>query len=188
MRLPDRSNLILLFVLLLALAVLALGLADTSFSRALLSIIPAPREGAAAPDFTLPTLDEGTITLSDLRGQVVVINLWTSWCPPCRAEMPALNDVFLKYRDDGLIVLAVNSSVQDSRAAAEAFASEYQFDFPILLDLDGTATRTYQLQSLPTTYFVDRRGVIRAVVPGGPMSAAFIEAKIKPLLAESRAP
>lgn len=182
MRLPDRSGLILLLFVLLVLAVLGLGLIDTLFSRTLLSFIPAPREGASAPDFTLPSLDESPITLSDLRGQVVIVNLWTSWCPPCRVEMPALNEVYQTYKDEGLIVLAINSTIQDSKAAAEEFAVEYQLDFPILFDSDGKVSRAYQLQSLPTTFFIDRRGVIQAIAPGGPMSLSYIESKISPLL------
>ena len=78
----------------------------------------APQTGFTAPDFTLETLDGGTVTLSELRGQVVVINLWATWCPPCRAEMPALERVWNEYRDDGLVVLAVNEREAPSRVAA----------------------------------------------------------------------
>ncbi|MCA9919849.1 MAG: TlpA family protein disulfide reductase [Anaerolineales bacterium] len=189
---PDQayltSRLKLLLVVVLGLGGLGLGLTDTPVSRYVQSFLAAPREGAPAPNFTLSTLDNETITLSDLRGQVIILNLWTSWCPPCREEMPTLNEVYQTYKDDGLVVLAVNSTVQDSEAAAREFTAEYALDFPILLDHDGIVARAYQLQSLPTTFFIDRRGVIQAIVPGGPLRVSYIEAKISPLLTPDTSP
>lgn len=172
------------------LAALVLGLVWISFSAVPLSattggLVPSPREGFPAPDFTLDTLDGGQITLSDLRGKVVIINLWASWCPPCRAEMPAIDNVYQANKEQGLDVLAVNSTFQDSESAAAAFVQEYGLIFPILLDRDGSVSRRYQLQALPTTYFVDRQGIIRDVVPGGPMSETLIQSKIADLLAEA---
>ena len=150
--------------------------------------VPSPREGFPAPEFTLATLDRGQMTLSALRGQVVVINLWTSWCPPCREEMPAIEQVYGQYKGQGLEVLAVNSTFQDDEQAAAEFVQELGLTFPILLDRDGAVSRRYRLQALPTTFFVDRRGVIRHVVPGGPMQPAFIESKILDMLAEPAPP
>ncbi|HID54487.1 MAG TPA: TlpA family protein disulfide reductase [Anaerolineae bacterium] len=147
-------------------------------------LIPSPRAGFLAPDFTLETTAGEQITLSDLRGQVVVINLWTSWCPPCRAEMPAIESVYQANKDDGLEVLAVNSTFQDDPEAAAQFARDFGLTFPILLDMDGAVSRRYQLQALPTTFFVDRQGVIREVVPGGPMKESLIQSKVADLLAE----
>ncbi len=148
-------------------------------------LVPSPREGFPAPDFTLDTLDGGQMTLSDLRGQVVMINLWTSWCPPCRAEMPAIDNIYQANKEQGLEVLAVNSTFQDSEAAAAAFAQEFGLSFPILLDRDGAVSRRYQLRALPSTYFIDRKGIIRSVVLGGPMSESLIQSKIADLLAEA---
>ena len=172
------------------LTTLVLGLAWVSFSSAPLSattggLVPSPRQGFPAPDFTLDTLDGDQMTLSDLRGQVVMINLWTSWCPPCRAEMPAIDNVYQANKEKGLEVLAVDSTFQDSEAAAAAFAQELGLSFPILLDRDGAVSRRYQLRALPTTYFIDRKGIIRAIVPGGPMSETLIQSKIADLLAEA---
>jgi len=147
-------------------------------------LVPSPREGFPAPDFTLDTLDGGQMTLSDLRGKVVMINLWTSWCPPCRAEMPAIDNVYRANKERGLEVLAVNSTFQDSEADAAAFAQELGLSFPILLDRDGAVSRRYQLRALPTTFFIDRQGIIRAVVPGGPMSEPLIQSKIEDLLSQ----
>lgn len=148
------------------------------------SLLPAPREGFPAPDFTLPALDSGDVTLSGLRGEVVIMNLWTAWCPPCRDEMPALDEAYRQYREQGLIVLGVNSTFQDDEKTAAAFVRDLGLTFPILFDRKGTVSRRYELQALPTTYLIDRQGIIREVVIGGPMALATIEGKILLLLAE----
>ena len=178
-----RWTAVMLTALILGLAWISLS--ATSLAETTGGLVPSPREGFPAPDFTLDTLDGGQMTLSDLRGQVVMINLWTSWCPPCRAEMPAIDNIYQANRGKGLEVLAVNSTFQDSESAAAAFAQEFGLSFPILLDRDGAVSRRYQLQALPTTYFIDRKGIIRAVVPGGPMSETLIQSKIADLLAEA---
>lgn len=143
---------------------------------------PSPREGFSAPDLTLDSLGGGQMTLAELRGQVVMINLWASWCPPCRAEMPAIEKVYQAYKAQGLIVLGVNTTFQDTEADAQAFVREFGLTFPILLDRDGAASRRYQLRGLPSTFFIDRRGIIRSVVIGGPMSEALIQSKVEDLL------
>lgn len=96
-------------------------------------LTPSPREGFPAPDFTLPALEGDEVTLSALRGQVVIINFWTSWCPPCRQEMPAIEQVYGQYRDRGLEVLAVNSTFQDDESAAAAFVQELDLTFSLRL-------------------------------------------------------
>ena len=144
----------------------------------------SPQIGFAAPDFTLDTLDGETLSLSNLRGQVVLINLWASWCPPCRAEMPALDNVYRQYREAGFVVLGLNTTYQDSETDASIFVRTLGLEFPILLDRDGAVSRQYQLQALPTSYFVGRDGTIRDVVFGGPMTEAIIATRIQSLLAE----
>ncbi len=148
--------------------------------------IPSPREGFLAPDFSLETLDGSMVTLADLRGQGVVVNLWASWCPPCRAEMPALQRAWEDYQDRGLVILAVNTTFQDSLPAAAAFVAEHNLTFPIPLDRSGSVSNRYLLRALPSTYFVDREGVIRQVVVGGPMSEATIRAGIEEILQDTR--
>src|SRR3990172_670671 len=89
-----------------------------------LSSSPSPREGFLAPDFTLDTMDGKKITLSELRGKVVVVNLWATWCPPCRAEMPALENTYKQYKDSGLVILGVNLTNQDSESEVPHFVEE----------------------------------------------------------------
>jgi len=142
----------------------------------------APQAGFLAPDFTLGTLSGETITLSDLRGHPILLNWWASWCLPCRAEMPAMQRVYDHYRDDGFIVLAVNATLQDSRAAAQSFVDEFGFTYPILLDLDGSVASLYRLRAFPSSYFIDAEGVISEVVIGGPMDEALLATRVEQLL------
>lgn len=147
--------------------------------------IPAPRAGFLAPDFTLTTADGDTVTLSALRGHPVIVNLWASWCGPCRAEMPALQRIHEAYQDTGLILLAVNATPQDSESAALAFAAELGLTFPILFDTVGEASRLYELRALPSTYFIGPDGTIQEVVIGGPMAEALLRTRVEQLLITS---
>ncbi len=147
--------------------------------------IPAPQEGFLAPDFSLQTLDGDTIVLSELRGTPVLINLWASWCGPCRAEMPAMQRIFEKYSGSGsFTILAVNATNQDNPSNAAAFVSEHNLTFPILMDVDGKVSASYQLRSLPTSFFVNREGIIEEIVIGGPMSEALLQTRVENLLQE----
>jgi peroxiredoxin len=146
--------------------------------------ISSPRAGFAAPEVELERLDGGLVRLSDLRGQVVVLNVWASWCPPCRAEMPALQALHELRGGDGVVVLGINSTVQDSEQAVRDFALEYGLTFAIGLDRDGQATRQYQVRALPSTFFIDREGIIRRVVVGGPLDVSVLETTVLDLLGE----
>ena len=146
--------------------------------------IPAPREGFPAPSIELARLNGERLKLADLRGQVVVVNFWASWCPPCRAEMPALERAYQAERERGLEILAVNTTYQDQLGAAQTFVSERGLSFPILLDRTGETANRYRMRALPTTFFVDRAGVIRKVIVGGPMSEATLRSTVDSLLAE----
>ncbi len=144
------------------------------------AIPPAPRAGAPAPAFEAATLGGGTIALGDLRGQVVVLNLWASWCTPCRAEMPALERVWQRYARDGLVILAVNQG--EDAATVREFVREHDLTFAVALDPREQVGRQYALVAYPTTLFIDRDGVIRKVVRGGPMPEALVEDQVRALL------
>ena len=142
----------------------------------------APQVGFLAPDFSLPTKDGETIRLSDLRGQAVLVNLWATWCPPCRAEMPAIEKVYNEYKDEGLVVLAINMTYQDKASAVLPFAQEHGLTFPILLDESAVVGRAYQLRSLPSSFFITREGIINEVVIGGPMAEALLRTRVEEIL------
>jgi peroxiredoxin len=145
--------------------------------------IPSPREGFLAPDFTLDQLSGGEVRLADFQGKVVLINLWASWCPPCRAEMPALQRVYEANQGQGFEVLAVNMTYQDSEQAAAAFVDEHGLTFPILLDRTGQVGRLYLMRALPSTFFVNQEGIIEQVLIGGPLSEVTIQTTVEMILA-----
>ena len=139
--------------------------------------------GQVAPDFTLPTLDGGLLTLSDLRGQPVVLNFWASWCVPCRLEMPALAAAYQQCQPDGLDIIAFNVTYQDSLSEAEAFAGEFNLPFPVVLDKEGHVTADdYRLRGLPMSIFINREGTITRVQLGA-MTEAHIGEFLEELLA-----
>ena len=100
--------------------------------------------------------------------------------------MPAMQRAFLDYQETGTIILAVNSTSQDSVAAVKTFIDQYGVLIPVLLDKEGDVASLYQVTSLPTTYFIDKSGIIREVVIGGPMSEALLRTRIEKLLKGSR--
>jgi cytochrome c biogenesis protein CcmG/thiol:disulfide interchange protein DsbE len=144
--------------------------------------IPAPRKGFLAPDFSLKTPEGPTLTLSEFRGQAVLVNLWATWCPPCRAEMPAIQKLYEEYKDQGLVVLAVNMTYQDNAAAVVPFTHEHSLTFPILIEDSGEMARKYDLRSLPSSFFINRNGIVQEVVVGGPMSEALLRTRIESIL------
>lgn len=172
------------FAGILALGLVWIGVSADRLGTSTNGLIPAPQKGFLAPDFTLQTLNDETVTLSDLRGQVVIVNLWASWCGPCRLEMPAFKKVYEEYKKRGLVILAVNSTSQDTRTAVEKFVAEFQLPFQIPLDTDGAVSRLYRLSALPTTFFIGRDGVIANVVVGGPLVESTLRAEIESMLAE----
>lgn len=144
--------------------------------------IPAPQKGFLAPDFSLPDGNGVSLSLSDLRGQPVLLNIWTSWCPPCQAEMPAMQKVYSANAPQGFTILAVNATNQDKVQDAQAFIKELGLTFPILYDATGKVSNLYQVRALPTSFFIDADGMIREVVVGGPMSEALLEIRVRQLL------
>ncbi len=167
------------FILLAATGWLIISALFFSLSETVDAPTTAPKEGFLAPDFTLQDLNGQTYTLSELRGHPVLLNFWATWCPPCRAEMPAIGQVYQDNQSHGLIVLAVTAD--DSLAEARQFAQEYALPFPVLVDASADVARAYNINSLPTSFFIKPDGVIQGIVIGGPMSEASIRARIEAL-------
>lgn len=121
---------------------------------------PAPKIGEPAPDFALPDVDANVVRLSDFRGKTVVMNAWATWCPPCREEFPELVNLYDANKDRGLVVLGVD--LQESPGQVQQFAEEFGAKFPIVIDLDAEVAGQYRLLGLPTTWFIDAQGILRA--------------------------
>ena len=144
--------------------------------------IPAPQQGFLAPDFELKTPKGENVKLSDLRGQAVLVNLWATWCPPCRAEMETIEKIYREYKNERFTVLAVNMTYQDEPLNVMPFVNEHGLTFPILLDETGEMAKAYQLKSLPSSYFINRQGIIIEIVIGGPMSEALLRTRMEGIL------
>jgi peroxiredoxin len=144
--------------------------------------IPAPQTGFLAPDIELETTNGELVKLSDLRGQAVLVNLWATWCPPCRAEMKTLETVYEQYKDQGFTVLAVNMTYQDDSTKVMPFVKDQGLTYPILLDRAGEVAEAYQLRSLPSSFFINRDGTINEVIIGGPMAEALLRTRIEAIL------
>jgi len=122
---------------------------------------PAPLtavgEHPPAPDFTLTTLSGTSLSLADLRGKVVLLNFWATWCGPCRKEMPAIEALYQRYKDQGLEVLAISLD-KLSTAVVEAFVKEMGVTYRVALDPTWATARTYAVRAVPATFLIDRAG------------------------------
>jgi len=138
-------------------------LAAAILAAALMTVAAAAPAGQSgkepAPAFTLPTRDGGTISLEHLRGQVVMINFWASWCGPCRQEFPILDEMYRKYRPMGFTLVGVN--VESETADAERFLEATPVTFPIAWDSENSVSGAYGVSAMPTTLIVDRKGNVR---------------------------
>jgi peroxiredoxin len=168
--------------------------------RATPFLIGTPTEGlqpgSLAPELTIALQDGGTfqltdldghpIRLADLRGKVVWLNFWASWCPPCQHETPVLRELSERYRDRGLEIVGI--SVQETTPAdIAAYAARYQLPYTIGFDASGHVFHTYRVYALPTQFFIDTRGVIRQVV-NGPVDEAGAAALIESMLPPGSSP
>jgi peroxiredoxin len=139
--------------------------------------VSRPAEPIAAPDLELPDLAGKPVRLRDLRGRVVLLNFWATWCAPCREEMPALQTLARELGPRGLTVVGVN--FKESAREVEPFVREHGLEFPMLLDAEGRVSERYQVFALPVTFLVDRRGMLVATVLGirdwvGPDARAYL--------------
>jgi thiol-disulfide isomerase/thioredoxin len=145
---------------------------DGALARALKKAgLPAVKPGIIPPDFSLPLLEAGQALkhqraqLSALKGKVVILNFWATWCPPCRAEMPAMERLYKQYKDKGLTILAVDC--QESQATVEKFVTEQGYSFPIALDASGSVCMRYGANAIPTSYILDKKGQVVSRITGG---------------------
>ncbi|OGT25367.1 MAG: hypothetical protein A2Z17_04700 [Gammaproteobacteria bacterium RBG_16_66_13] len=140
---------------------------------------PAPKVGSPAPDFTVKLLDGQTVELADYQGEVVWINFWATWCPPCRAEMPDIQEVFETYRDQGLRVIAL--SIGEQRSDVQGYVDRTGLGFDIGLDSDTAIAARYRVVGIPTHYFVDRDGTLREIRIGA-LNKKGMEERVRKLL------
>ena len=144
--------------------------------------VPSPLVGRPAAAFTLTAFDGQPVSLAGLRGKVVVLNFWASWCnPACYEEAPVLERGWRAWRDRGVMVVGVD--IQDTVEAAQRFMREFTLTFPNARDLTGKVSIDYGVYGVPETFFIDRRGHIRAKHVGAVTDAVF-HSKVETLLAD----
>lgn len=123
--------------------------------------------GNLAPDFELQTVDGKTIKLSSLKGKRVILNFWASWCPPCRQEMPDMEQFYKDNKNNEIEILAVNlTETEKSRADVPTFMAEYGITFPVVLDEKGSVGQLYRVSSIPASFIIDSKGVIQRKLVG----------------------
>lgn len=145
--------------------------------------VPSALLGKAAPDFQLRTLDGGALVqLSDLRGKVVLVNFWASWCMECRTEEPVLGGTMSEYQGRGVVVLGV--SFQDQDAQALAYASRSSIDWPLLVDPDSKTALAYGVGGIPETFFIDATGKVR-YKQIGPLTPLVVSQEMTSLVVEA---
>ena len=164
---------ILIYALVLALlALLAWGL---------LRVRAGPLKNGLAPDFSLTGFDGRIVTLSALSGQVVIINFWASWCEPCREEAAYLEQTWRKYQDKGVVFIGID--YVDTEKEALAYIDEFDITYINGPDIGTRTSQAYNIQGVPETFFVDKKGQLRGVHIG-PLYAPQLDDKIDQLLAE----
>jgi cytochrome c biogenesis protein CcmG/thiol:disulfide interchange protein DsbE len=181
---PSRSKLVLVAGVVTVIAalvgLLAWRLSTEEQAKGLIAAV-GRGEKPEAPDFTLPVLgSDEELQLSSLRGSAVVLNVWASWCDPCREEAPALQDAHERWSDQGVVVLGVD--YQDATDAALAFVDEHGLTYQSVRDGSGSVLAGYGVTGVPETFFIDREGRIVDYV-SGPIDLDSLDQRIEDTLA-----
>lgn len=166
------------FQIIIFTAVIAVG--ALTIGGQLFSKEEVPKEGNKAPDFSLRGIDGNIYRLSDYFNNVVILNFWGTFCPPCRNEMPAIEAQYNKWKDKGLVVLGIN--LGEAEVTVQGFVNQYGLTFPILYDPNLQIRDRYRVTQYPTTFFI-KKGKIE-IVQIGQMQESFLENAIQSLMTE----
>lgn len=178
-----RAMLLLLLGSGLIVIIFALYYLRDAASQSDLAAVPA-RVKYAAPEFTLTDLLGVSHTLAEYRGQVVLVNLWATWCPPCKEEMPTLQAYYNKYIENEFMIIAINDG--EPTTDVTQFVQDYHLTFPIWLDPTSIATQqAFKTLNLPSSFVIDREGTIRLRWVGG-ISRRMLNQHVTPIIMEKQ--
>jgi thiol-disulfide isomerase/thioredoxin len=135
----------------------------------------------AAPELSLEDLAGNSVSLKDHVGSVVLVNLWATWCPPCKEEMPTLQAFYEKYKKDGFELIAIDQ--EETREVVQPFVDEFGLTFPVWLDIEYLAEREFNTSNLPSSYVIDRTGRVRLMWIGG-ISKKNLEKYVSEIISE----
>ena len=183
-----RSTAILTFIAggIFILAAALIPLLVTAQQKALAGaapILPPVAGNTPAPQLALSDMQGKPVSLEDYRGQVILVNNWATWCPPCKIEMPELQTYYTTRAAQGFVVLAIES--EDPVAQVRAFVKDYGLTFPVWLDPNGLALEAFDNWNLPSSYVIDRQGMARYSWTGG-INQSTLEQYVTPLLEEGK--
>ncbi len=168
-RMPSKYELALLLSLLLIVTVTVYifkpseqsGEKNYSWEAAFGAI---PLKNNEAPNFTLKSLQGGNVSLKDFKGKVVLINFWATWCYSCIIEMPSMEKIYNKYKNEGFVILGVD--IMEPEERVRKFIQKNGYTFPILLDPEGSLRKDYPMTGIPTSYLVDKNGNLKSKILG----------------------
>ena len=171
------TKMLKVMLVIILLSVLTSGLVMASCTP---SSAQGVEVGDRAPDFQLQNLYGQSVSLSDQRGLPVLINFWATWCPPCRGEMPYIQGIYEEWSDKGLVVLAIN--IGESSSTVEGFMQSNSLSFTVLLDTKQDVAQRYNIQYIPTTFFIDKDGIIQDKEIGPFQSKTQIENRLSKII------
>ncbi len=159
----SRFKINIFWIVVLLTVFLLVGCDNSTSEQPLTKVNP---ESKLAADFTLTNMQGEQVSLSQYRGKVVILNFWATWCPPCREEMPSMERLYQKYKDQGLVILAVSAD-ENGKKAVSQFLQKTPYSFPILLDSDNIAQNAYGVFRFPESFIIDRNGMVVKKIIGG---------------------
>jgi peroxiredoxin len=155
----------ILLIILIFTGVGIIALLQTRDSSFKPSVTPGFKKGVSAPNFTFPDLNGNTVSLADFKGKVILLNIWATWCLPCVEEMPSMEKLYKKLKNEGLEILAV--SIDEAGAEVVGpFMKNHKLSFPALTDTEGKTKTLYQITGVPESFIIDQDGVIVEKVIG----------------------
>jgi len=164
-----------LFVVALVTGVLVISAACSTFQNAASNRPTTVKIGDPAPEINVQSMTGDQISLTKLQGRPVLVNFWATWCGPCRQEFPALVRKYNQYKDQGFVIVGVNTQDENSDDGVLTFMRNSLVTFPIVRDPQDQFSRMYRINGLPTSIFIDKSGIVRDIVVGGPMTDDFLD-------------